>query len=209
MQFKSLVTGAVVLLIALGAAGTSRSESPPDVGELYRKSYRAEASGRQEEALATMVTIRAKAGDSYFVHVRMGWVAYLAGRHGESEQAYRRAIAADPKAIEPKLGLTLPLLATKKWRALERACRDVLAVDPKNNNARARLAHAHYSSGNYPDAATVYRGLVADYPAELDHQTGLGWSLLKMGRSKEARQLFTLVLAVSPDNPNARQGMEL
>jgi Flp pilus assembly protein TadD len=50
---------------------------------------------------------------------------------------------------------------------------------------------------------------MADYPAELDHQTGLGWSLLKMGRSKEARQLFTAVLAVSPDNPNARQGMEL
>jgi len=209
MQSKSLLAGAVVLLIALGAAGTGRSESSPDVGDLYRKSYRAEAAGRQEEALAAMVTIRSRAGDSYFVHVRTGWVAYLAGRHGESEQAYRRAIAADPKAIEPKLGLTLPLLAAKKWRALERASRDVLAVDPKNNHARARLAHAYYSLGNYPDAATVYRGLMADYPAELDHQTGLGWCLLKMGRSKEAKQLFTAVLAVSPDNPNARQGMEL
>jgi Flp pilus assembly protein TadD len=83
----------------------------------------------------------------------------------------------------------------------------VLALDAGNAVARARLAHAPYSVGNYPDAATAYRKLVTEYPSNLDHKTGLGWALLRMGRRAEARQLFEAVLAVSPDNPNARQGL--
>jgi tetratricopeptide (TPR) repeat protein len=213
MKSTHIMTLAAALLVTL-AAEPSRSQppaeaAPVDFGDLYRKSYRAEAENRPAEALEAMKILRDRAGESYFVQVRTGWVAYLAGRYAESEEAYRRAISAQPKAIEPRLGLTLPLLATKKWRELARVSKDVLTLDPKSNMARARLAHAHYSLGNYPDAATVYRGLIADYPAELDHQTGLGWSLAKMGRIKEAKQLFTSVLAVSPDNPNARQGMAL
>ena len=49
---------------------------------------------------------------------------------------------------------------------------------------------------------------MADYPGELDHQTGLGWALTRMGRMKEARALFQAVLAVSPDNPNALAGLK-
>jgi Flp pilus assembly protein TadD len=109
--------------------------------------------------------------------------------------------------VEPKLGLTLPLLAQKRWRDLERACRDVLAVDAPNATARARLAHALYALGNYPDSAAAYRKLIADYPSVLDHQTGLGWALLRMGRRAEAHRLFQGVLAVSPDNANARAGL--
>ena len=100
-------------------------------------------------------------------------------------------------------------MAQQKWRDLEIACRDVLKQDPKNALARARLAHAYYSRGNYPDAATIYRALVADYPANLDYRTGLGWGLARMGRGSEAKAIFAAVLAVSPDNPNAKQGMAL
>ena len=155
-----------------------------------------------------MQAIRSRAGGSYFVNARLGWVAYLAGSYRDSEAAYRRAIRTYPKAVEPRLGLTLPLLAAEKWRTLQRACRDVLKLDPKNNLARARLAQAYYALRNYPDAATQYRKLIADYPGELDHRTGLGWALAKMGRAKAAKQVFRAVLAVSPDNPSARAGMK-
>jgi Flp pilus assembly protein TadD len=61
--------------------------------------------------------------------------------------------------------------------------------------------------GNYPDSATTYRKLVEEYPAELDHQTGLGWAMMKMGRRAEARGMFAEVLGVSPDNASAKAGM--
>jgi tetratricopeptide (TPR) repeat protein len=190
-------------------ATTPTAAGPTAAGELYRKSYQLEAQGKPAEALEAAKQIRREGANTYFLVARIAWLAYLAGRYAESSDAYRDAIKLAPAAIEPRLGLTLPLLALKKWRELEAACREVLQLDPNNAVGRARLAHANYMVGNYPDAATLYRKLVDDYPADLDHQTGLGWALARMGRVKEGKEVFGQVLAVSPDNPNAQQGMAL
>jgi tetratricopeptide (TPR) repeat protein len=200
----ALVALAAALLATPRVAAAQANER---VAALYRASYRLEASRDPRGALAKMREIRTLAGASYFVAVRTAWLQYLVGDFGGAAASYREAQGRAPKAIEPRLGLTLPLLAQHRWRDLERACREVLALDPHNATARARLAHALYSVGNYPDAAGVYRKLVAEYPSVLDHQTGLGWALLRMGRRAEAQRHFTAVLAVSPDNANARAGM--
>jgi tetratricopeptide (TPR) repeat protein len=184
-------------------------DGPAQVASLYRESYRLEAAADPRGALLKMKEIRAKAGASYFVALRSAWLAHVAGDHPAAEAGYGEAISLAPKAVEPRLGLTLPLLAQRKWRDLERASREVLALDSNNGVARARLAAALYALANYPDSAVVYRKLLEDFPAELDHQTGLGWCLARMGRRAEARQLFAAVLAVSPDNVNAQQGMAL
>ncbi|HQP36515.1 MAG TPA: tetratricopeptide repeat protein [Polyangiaceae bacterium] len=202
-----IVAGLCLGMICASGLGAPALANDTQLASLYRESYQLEANRDYAAALAKMREIKSKAAGSYFASLRLGWVAYLAGDYQASEVAYREAATAAPKAVEPRLGLTLPLLAARKWRELERATRDVLALDPNNAVARARLAHAQYSVGNYPDSATTYRKLIEEYPAELDHQTGLGWCLLKMGRKAEARQTFGGVLAVSPDNANAKAGM--
>ncbi len=208
MNLSRLAAATGFALVVLAPA-LARSDTTADVADLYRQSYRLEAQNKAAQAVDAMKKIRARGGSSYFADARTAWLEYLAGRYADSARSYRKAIADKPKAIEPKLGLTLPLLAAHKWRELEVACRAVLKQDPKNAIARARLAHAYYSRGNYPDSATLYRGLVADYPANLDHRTGLGWALARMGRGREAKAIFAAVLAVSPDNANARRGMAL
>jgi hypothetical protein len=40
-------------------------------------------------------------------------------------------------------------------------------------------------------------------------RTGLGWSLLKQGRNKEAREAFEAVLLYAPDQVSAREGLGL
>ena len=209
MTARRTCASLALMALVVRLPAVARSDASQEVQDLYRTSYREEAKGKATAALDAMKKIQTKSGATYFVSARQGWLAYLAGRFGESEAAYRAAIKSKPDSIEARLGLTLPLLAQKKWRPLEKACRDVLKLDAQNAVARARLAHAYYSIGNYPDSATVYRKLVRDYPAELDHQTGLGWALARMGRAGEAKKIFAEVLAVSPDNPNARQGMAL
>ncbi len=198
---------AVLLGVTLTVAVSVGADETSQVADLYRTSYQAEARGDYVGALARMREIAGKTGSSYFVQVRMAWLSYAGGDSVASERLYREASASAPKSVESRIGLTLPLMALQKWRDLERACRDVLALDAGHAIARARLAHALYALGNYPDAATQYRKLVEDYPADLDHQTGLGWALLRMGRRAEARQMFAAVLAVSPDNANAKAGM--
>lgn len=199
-------------LVALTfAIALTFSESPvradEDVADLYRASYALEARNDAAGALAKMQQVQAQRGATYFVRARIGWLAYLAGQYAPSIRAYNDAIRMKPKSVEARLGLTLPLLAEKRWRDLDRACREVLKLAPSDMKARARLAHALYSVGNYPDSATRYRKLIEEYPSDLTFQTGLGWAVLKMGRRAEARTTFQQVLAVSPDNASARAGM--
>jgi tetratricopeptide (TPR) repeat protein len=178
-----------------------------DAANSYRLSYQQEAKGDYASALARMREIRKAEGASYFVALRSGWLAYLSGDNAAAETGYREAIAAKPRAIEAKIGLTLVLYVAQKWKELDATCKQVLAEDGKNPVVRARMAAGNYGSGNYTDAAVIYRKLVEEYPGELDYQTGYAWALQRMGKREEAQKLFQAVLAVSPDNLNANQGM--
>jgi tetratricopeptide (TPR) repeat protein len=178
-----------------------------DAATSYRLSYQQEAKGNYASALARMRDIRKAAGASYFVALRTGWLAYLSGDYAAAEAGYREAIAAKPRAIEAKIGLTLVLYVEQKWKELDALCKQVLAEDGKNPVVRARMAAGHYSAGNYTDAAAIYRKLVEEYPGELDYQTGYAWALQRVGKREEAQKLFQAVLAVSPDNLNANQGI--
>jgi tetratricopeptide (TPR) repeat protein len=199
------VTFMLCITVAASLVSDGSIARADESARLYRESYRLEAQRDYRGALARIESVRGRSR-SYFATLRGAWLAYLLADHRSSAAGYRAAAALAPRAIEPRLGLTLPLLAARRWRELERACREALGLDPKSAVARARLAHAQYSLGNYPDAAGEYRRLVADYPSELDHQTGLAWALARMGRRDEARRLFEAVLAVSPDNASARAG---
>lgn len=205
---KRISNLATLIVLCAGLLGASASTAfSADIPGLYRASYQAEAHGDYSGALDKLRQIRKAAGVSYFASLRTGWLAYLAGDLTTAEAEYRDAVAARPKAIEAKIGLTLVLLVAQKWRPLETACKQVLAENDKHPAVRARLAAAYYNLGNFPDAAAGYRKLVEEYPAEMDYQTGFGWALLRLGKREEARKIFTFVLSVSPDNPNAKDGL--
>jgi tetratricopeptide (TPR) repeat protein len=195
------VTGAIALPVAAAHAQGDRTAN------LFRESYALESARDYPGALARVREARAGGSAPYFATMRMGWLSYLHGDFTASIASYSEAIAAEPNAIEPKIGLTLPLLAQQNWRELERACTAVLASDPRNATGLARLGIAQYNSGNHGGAEATYRRLTGDYPSDLDYKTGLGWALLRQGKRTEARQWFAEVLAVSPDNTNARAGM--
>jgi tetratricopeptide (TPR) repeat protein len=196
----------LLIVLGVGLLGTSAAYGA-QVQDLYRASYQAEARGDYAGALSKLREVRKSAGASYFASLRTGWLAYLASDFTTAEANYRDAIAAKPKAIEAKIGLTLVLFVAQKWRPLEAACKQVLAENSNHPSVRARLAAAYYNLGNFPDAAAGYRKLVEEYPGELDYQTGLGWALLRLGKIEEAKKIFGFVLSVSPDNSNARDGM--
>ena len=205
-MMKHIAKLSLLLVLSVRLLGSSAAVGA-EVPDLYRASYQAEARGDYAGALGKLREIRKSAGASYFASLRTSWLAYLASDLSTAEANYRDAIAAKPKAIEAKIGLTLVLFVAQKWRSLEAACKQVLADNDKNPTVRARLAAAYYNLGNFPDAAAGYRKLVEEYPAELDYQTGLGWALLRLGKIEEAQKVFGFVLSVSPDNSNARDGM--
>jgi len=193
-------------LLALLLATPGAAVAQGDGADLYRQSYAAEARGDYQLA-HDVLTRLGPAGGTYVAQLRKGWLHYLAGRHAPAAEAYLKAIALLPGAVEPRLGAMLPLMALRRWQDAQRIGEEALALAPNDFTALSRLAWIHYNQGRYAEAEPLYRRALAAYPASADVRTGHGWTLLKLGRFKEAREAFEAVLAYAPDQPNAHLGL--
>ncbi len=194
----------LLLAALLLAAPTPAQEGGPD---LYRQSYAAEARGDYNLAYDLLQKLGPAAGGTYVAQLRRGWLHTLAGRHAQAAEAYLRAAALQPSAVEARLGAMVPLMALRRWQDAERVGEEALALAPNDFTAVSRLAWIHYSQARYAEAEPLYRRALAAYPASAEIRTGLAWTLLKLGRNKEAREAFEQVLAFAPDQPNAAFGL--
>jgi len=190
----------VSLVVARGAPAQEA------VADLYRQSYALEARGDAEGSLKAMDAIAARGGADYVVALRRGWLLYLAGRYAESEPQYLQAIAKEPNALEPKLGVMLPLMAMRRWKEAQRYGSELLKEAPGDSIVQGRMAYIHFMLGEYLEAESRYRKVVAAYPSNVEMRVGLAWSLLRQRRVQEARAEFDRVLAFAPDHASAKEG---
>ncbi len=200
---KTLLT-LVLAAVTLGAASPSRAASPT---ELYQQSFSLENAGSYAAALQRMDALAAQGDGDYLLHLRRGWLLYLNGKYVDAADAYTAAREALPTSVEAILGETLPLMALRRWSDAEVACRDLLTLAPGNYLGMSRLAYVLYNSGNYDASETAYRRVVTQYPSDNDMRAGLGWALLRLGRTEEARKEFRTVLRTVPGHVSAGDGL--
>ena len=188
----------VFVLVSLCAAET--------VPELYSQSYSQEYAEGYDKALESMLLIKSQS-DDYLCRLRIGWLLYLLERNDESVEAYSSAIELHPEAVEPYLGLIMPLAAQKKWRSVLVAVENVQRNDPASYSAMNNKAWALYNLGRYVESADEYRNIIKLHPADIDMSSGLGWALLKDGNKVEAKLVFEEILRIAPDNISAGEGI--
>ncbi len=191
-----------LLLLLLPAAASAASPT-----ELYQQSFTLESSGAYAQALTRMDELQASGEEDYLLHLRRGWLLYLNGRYADSVEAYRTAVRKVPTSAEARAGLTLPLMALKRWGDAEATCRDLLKVAPGNYLGLSRLGWVLFNAGRYGDAEAAYRAVLEQYPSDNDLRAGLGWSLLRQGESKDAKREFDHVLRTVPGHVSAGQGI--
>jgi tetratricopeptide (TPR) repeat protein len=199
-----MAVAAAALLLVAGMARAAESED----ARFYQESYAREQVSDFAGAIAVLERASKASQESYFHQLRLGWLRYLAGEHGDSVAAYERAVALEPAAVEPYLGLLLPQLAGRAWLPAEKTARAALERDPGSYLARSRLAWVLFSQGRHAEAEGVYRGVLALYPADLEMRSGLGWALLRQGKHRDAEAELRRVLAVSPGYASARSALE-
>lgn len=190
-----------LLLGLLGAPAWAQT-----VPELYRQSYAQEARGDHAGALKAMEVLVAGTPD-YVATLRHGWLLYLVGRYTDSTVAYGKAIALEPKAVEPKLGAMLPNMALRRWKEAERLGAEVLRASPGEFLAVSRLAFINFEQARWDRAEAFYQQALGLFPSNVEMQTGLAWSHLRQGKVDEARAGFQRVLQVAPDSASAREGL--
>jgi tetratricopeptide (TPR) repeat protein len=91
-----------------------------------------------------------------------GAQAEEADRLAEAEDAYRRAITADPKLYEPNQKLVALLIATARPAEAVEVARAYLAARPEDLRANHLVADAHLAAGAYGEVDAVLSAVLAD-----------------------------------------------
>jgi tetratricopeptide (TPR) repeat protein len=193
----------LILAPVLVIAGLSGTASGQDVVlDAFAKSYKYEKAQNYEDAIKSIVILK---NQDYLVHLRLGWLYYLSGNHANSRQHYQKAMATAPKAIEPRLGYMLPLLAQARYAEVETVARQVLTMDAGNYYASLRLAIALRMQGKLAQAAEVNNAMLGLYPTDISFLNEMGLVLFAQKDYAAARQAFYRVLTLDPENVVAKR----
>lgn len=200
---QHMILVAFVLMMLFPA----QAKADDDFAEYFELSFGHESQGNYQAALEKIKKAIQLRPNHYTAILRAGWLCYMLGENNNSIQYYKKAIQASPNAIEPRLGVMMPLMALKNWAQAEKFGREVMAIDKANYYATSRLAWILYSQGQYANALRFYQKLVELYPSDIEMKLGVGWTYLKMGKKEMAKRYFSEVLEVRRTNVRALQGM--
>ena len=116
--------------------------------------------------LPFLVSLAAQADPKTALLERAGWEALAAGRGHDAADAFREAIAGDPKNAELYLGAGAAALLERRDADARQALEYALSLDPKLDRARALLGQVLYRAGDLPGAIRLYETLTADTPED-------------------------------------------
>ena len=180
----------------------------PSPWELFASSYALEARRAYRGALNKTMEVSRLLPSDYVVRLRLGWLLYQNQRYPEAAAAYRRAVELRPRALEPKLGLMLPLMAIRRHQEALNVADSILKIAPSNFLARSRKAYLLYQLGRYAKAENEYRAVLELFPSNVEMMSGLGWARLKQGKIASARSVFERLVKISPNHASGKAGLE-
>ena len=199
----SFTLSTALLLGALFAATPLAAQEDP-----WQNSYKLEISGKYPEALAVLDPISASGADAELKTLRRGWLYYLQGNYNEAIREYRYAVERNKKSVDARLGLTLPLLAQKRWREAEQNARESLELASNNYIGLLRLALALEGQRDWADMAKVAASMVAHYPSDATAHVYLARAYAWQNRRNDAVTAYNAVLSRYPGHLEAKAYLE-
>ena len=179
----------------------------PNLQEAFSKSYELEVKGDFKQAADKIKTVYD--ADSYAPNLRLGWLNYMAGNFNESIAFYKRAMELMPYADEPKFGYVFPLTALGNWDEVMDIYHTILDNSPHNTKALYYLGTIYYNRSQFDKAIGYFKQIVDLYPFDYDGLLMYAWTNLKLGKKKEAKDLFQKVLLNQPNDASAIEGLAI
>jgi tetratricopeptide (TPR) repeat protein len=113
----------------------------------------------------------------------------------EALALYQKIVAVDKQNIAAWLGIANLAAANANWTESAGAWEALVALDPKDADARASLAYAYMQLKRYGAAAREYRTAAESVPSNLRHRAGEAWALAMDGQADAALSIAREVLA--------------
>lgn len=164
------------------------------------KSLALEKEQKYDEAIVALTAVRKS---SYLVNLRLGWLYYLKTDYTNSKQFYQMAMRMAPKAVEPRLGVTLPMLAELRYAEVEGVARAILSLDANNYTGSLRLSTSLRLQGKFRPAREINAAMLELYPTDV---TFLSEQLLSSvgAKQNDVGTLCDAILALDPENATAK-----
>jgi len=198
----SLLLAPVAVLLALASAPVLAQDPA------WQNSYQLAAAGKYYEAIAALDRVPANGPDAELKTLRRGWLYYLSGSYNESVREYRLAIERNSRSVDARIGVTLPLLALKRWREAALNAGIALELAPNNYTALLRLTLAQEGQQEWNDMAKTAAIMVAGYPSEAIPYVYLARANVALNQRSDAIAAYTAVLVRNPDNAEAKAYLE-
>ena len=169
--------------------------------EAFSKSYIFESNKNYKAAITALEAIYSDA--SYPVNLRLGWLHYLDGNYRQSRIYYQKAIQTEPKSVEARLGIVLPLSAEDNWKEVVLVYKKILEIDPGNSLVNYRLALIYYNRKEFEKAVPHIKKVTAMYSFDYDSQLLLAKIEVSRGNIMEAQKALGICLQYSPSSKEA------
>ncbi len=178
--------------------------------EAFNNSINLALKGDYQKAVDVLKNIYKDNSNDYLINLRLGYLYYLQKNYDESINYYKKAFdLSNKKAIEPLLGLTLPIAAKEKWSELENVYNDILALDQKNYTANLRLGQIYFNRKEYSKAENFLKKVFEFYPSDYEANLYLGWTYFYLNKKSDAKKHFIYALMVSENDKSAMEGLKL
>lgn len=157
---------------------------------------------RQElrELKASIQALRAAAARApgTAIEAETGRLLAVSGDAAGAVAAYRRAVAAEPRDLETRLGLALALRDAGEARASGTEFRRALGIDPADGTALYNLAALARDAGDRAAEEKAWRDLLAARPDDLFAARSFLAFLDRAGEGALGREIDRLVEATAP-----------
>lgn len=142
--------------------------------------------GREAEAIADCEDPAAHERDQSSRWRALGQACVNAGRAGEGERAFRKALALDANDAGGWLGLGQLLEQQSRREQAEQAYRQALRSSPDDEKAQLSLARLLFGQGCLEESLRIFEDLTRSRPRNAEAHYGHGNVLLRLRRPREA-----------------------
>ncbi|VAW61395.1 hypothetical protein MNBD_GAMMA09-753 [hydrothermal vent metagenome] len=195
-KISSLLFSAILLLLISSSAHSNET--------VWTQSLKLEAQKNYEQAAVVLTPLIENNSDEYAL-LRSAYLSYMQGEFNDSISQYLEAIDLNPKSIDARLGVTLPLIAQRRWRQVKRYTYEVLRQSHWNYTAHIRLLIAEEGMRNWKDLASHAKQIAEIYPSDATALVYLARANIWLSNTRAAINAYKEVLKRSPAHIEARQ----
>ena len=195
--FPRTLHAALALLISCGAVFAQGGSA------LWQESFTLEAAGKYPQAASVLDPLLRESPNHEFALMRRAWLNYLQGKYNDALRDYNQVLALNPRSLEARLGLTLPLMAQQRWKEAAAETRKVIAVSPWDYTAHSRLLVCEEGEKSWAELSRHATDHAARYPSDATSLVYLARAEAWLGNKAKARSAYQQVLERYPAHVEA------